>query len=106
MMPEIDGLADDEVLKRQPQGRPTRRIKKLIREAFREATIVSTPADTSEGVMVVIPSFKPHIEHGPCPWSAHFVDGDTYATPSDGDRALVVVSEDQNPWVIEWWPYD
>lgn len=73
--------------------------------AFREAEIVSNPADATEGVMVVIPSFSPILEHGPCPWSPRIIDGSNYGIPTKGDRALVVISEEKEPWIVEWWPY-
>lgn len=71
---------------------------------LREATIVSDPADTTEEVWVTIDGDDPPLRTGPCPWTPRIVDSETYGIPSSGDRALLAVSEDNEAWVVSWWP--
>jgi hypothetical protein len=71
-----------------------------------EGIIVSQPADTTEGVLVRVETFDRTLRYGPCPWAARVVDDSTYAIPSDGDRCLLAVTEENDAWVIQWWPYD
>lgn len=73
---------------------------------FREAIVARTPATTTEGLYVTIASFDRTKLWGPAPWSAKVLGPDTYATPSAGDYALVVVSEENEVWVVEWWPQE
>lgn len=38
---------------------------------------------------------------GPCPWMPRGVD-----LPLEGDRALVTFTDEEEAWVIAWWPGD
>ncbi len=71
---------------------------------FFEAQFANEPA-INEGGMLIIPSLSPTHVYGPCPWAPRFVNGSTYALPSKGDHALVLKSEDEAYWVVDWWPY-
>ena len=71
--------------------------------------IRSTPTDESDPVMVSIPARDPERRnwlYGPCPWSPRIVSGSQFGWPSQGDVALVVFTEEDEPWVVEWWPYE
>lgn len=72
-----------------------------------QGIITTTPADPQERVMVNIPSLDPsgQLEWGPCPWSPRIHDASNFAMPSAGDLALVLMTEEGEPWIVEWWPY-
>src|SRR5688572_6170827 len=70
-----------------------------------EAEIINSPA-IDEGAFVIIPNFDPNLKWGPCPWSPRIVSAAEYGTPTQGDRALVMISDEKEPWILEWWPYE
>lgn len=90
-----DDLASDE---RKPPPRD------LDDVTLYEAVLATTPSDTTEQAMVIVPSFSSKHLYGPCPWAPRIVDSDTYATPSKGDRALVAISNEKEVWIVSWWP--
>lgn len=59
----------------------------------------SAPASEAEEVMVIIPEFEEHLEWGPCKWMPR---GATL--PEVGDIALICFDQNQQPWVVAWWP--
>lgn len=85
-------------------GKDGHRNQKPLKGLFKEAVIASDPA-IDEEVYVIIPSFHPTRLVGPCPWTPKLTSSSTYATPTKGDRALVVQSEKDDYWVVDWWPY-
>lgn len=88
-----DGL--DEFFGRQP-GRP-----RLI--AFECDIITPDVADPADQVDVKERNGNKMI-HRDCRWSAHSDDtGPVY--PSKGDRALLLLSDEGMPWIVEWTSY-
>jgi hypothetical protein len=66
------------------------------------ATVLEDVYAFSEGVMVSIYIFDGgEMPFGPCPWMPRGRD-----LPSKGDTALVIMDEEEEAWVIAWWPYD
>lgn len=51
---------------------------------------------------VIIDSFSDEHKIGPMPWSpAEQASG---ATPTLGDKCLVLYDENENPYIVAWWP--
>ncbi len=85
-----------------------------------DGTIAEGAAAVTDLVYVLIPAFAPDLQIGPCRWSprvwpetvnlaepgetARNVDLAEVVYPQRGDSCLVVFSEAQAPWVVEWWP--
>src|SRR4051812_15548989 len=69
-----------------------------------EAVVYDTPTHSTQPIRVIIPSFDPKQLWGPCPWSPIILDSTELAFPSEDDRALVVISSEENPWIVTWWP--
>lgn len=66
------------------------------------ATVLEDVETYSEGVMVSIYIFDGgETPFGPCPWQPRGRD-----MPRKGDTALVIMDEEEEAWVICWWPYD
>lgn len=72
-----------------------------------EAIIASNPEDETDPVYVTIPSFD-NAERlwGPCNWSPVIVSQIEYALPAIGDSAFVVISSEEEVWIVNWWPHD
>lgn len=99
-MPDIAELAPQSL---RPGGSKPREAA-----AYR-AVVQTTPASAAEAVMVSIPGRDPQRRnwlYGPCPWSPRIVSDSEFGWPSKGDVALVVFTEEDEPWIVEWWPYD
>lgn len=96
-MPDIGALTRNGDGRRSPTKDPTHRL----------ATIASDPSNASDPVFVTIKSMDKSetLLWGPCPWAPRILDATTYGLPSKGDMALVVFTEEEEPWVVEWWPY-
>jgi len=87
-----------------PRGRPRKEEIRRARDLV-EGVFSRTPADTMTRCFVTIESFDGgRREFGPCPWSAKILDTDEYGTPEEGDLALVGFNEEDEPWIVEWWP--
>jgi hypothetical protein len=39
---------------------------------------------------------------GPCPYPLRGAAG----LPAKGNRALVITSDENEPWIVAWWPYE
>lgn len=84
-------------------------IDRLIDEPIQrpqlfEATFVDDVASHQDEARVLITSFDSAATFGPCPWPSRH-DGAGLVLPARGDRALVAFSDDNQPWVVAWWPY-
>lgn len=64
-----------------------------------EGVVTRAPSSTTDLLHVAIPSFDDEQEFGPCPWMPR---GTTL--PQPGTRVLVVISDQQAPWVVAWQP--
>ena len=64
-----------------------------------EGRIINSPADTSVGVRVKVRG----VVHGPCVWAAKILDDSHYGIPEEGDMALVALSQEDEPYMVEWW---
>lgn len=80
---------------------------KLAGNLLLQGTVASNPVDVDDPAYVVVPSRSPIHRWGPAPYSPRIEPGGaTYAIPSRGDRCLVAFDDEDQPWIIEWWPYD
>lgn len=61
--------------------------------------ILDNPEDVNNAVRVRIPSFSTLHAFGPCPWMPR--DGEF---PSKDDPCLVILDDQENPWIVAWWP--
>jgi hypothetical protein len=77
---------------------PADRLPRIL-----EAVVVTDGInDAGDALFVVAPSYSETHEFGPCGWSPR--PGPEY--PSRGDRALLILSEDEEqPWIPVWSPY-
>lgn len=67
-----------------------------------EGMIAADALDLDDAVTVTLSDFDDGRQvFGPCPWMPR---GELL--PSRGDRALVVFSDDGDPWIVAWTPYD
>lgn len=66
------------------------------------ATVIEDVKGADEGAMVTLYMFDGGtIPFGPCPWMPRGT-----LRPSKGDSALVIIDEQEEAWIINWWPYD
>jgi hypothetical protein len=63
--------------------------------------IADTASSPTSSVRVIIPEFSNSQTFGPAPWMPR---GMLY--PTKGDKALVVIDSDNEPWIVMWTPYD
>lgn len=74
-----------------------------------EAIITTEGVNASDDdVYAVQEGFSRDLEEGPCRWSprVEVVGGNLQIRyPERGDRALLIMSDDNEPWIVEWWPY-
>lgn len=85
---------------------PVEEYEDIAPPQVREGTIDNTPADVTDPLFVTCQGFSEQHQYGPCPWQPRIVDGASFATPSAGDRAVVVITDLLEPWVIMWWPQE
>lgn len=64
--------------------------------------LATTPSDMAEKVYVIIPALSTDQRIGPCRWQAR----DDVSLPARGDRCYVVFDDNQEAWVIAWWPFN
>lgn len=70
-----------------------------------EARIASTPAGTGELVSVTVDGIDDgEHEFDGAPWTPR--GGASQEWPEEGNRALVMFSDDGSPWVVAWWPVE
>jgi hypothetical protein len=69
-----------------------------------EGIFAENAATVDSMLEIIIPSFDLNQRWGPCPWTPRPTDGGI-DLPSRGDRCLVALDDNGNPWVIGWWPY-
>jgi hypothetical protein len=64
---------------------------------------ISRGASTMDDkVWVVIAALSTDREIGPCRWQAR----DDTSKPARGDRCFVQFDDNQEAWVIAWWPFN
>lgn len=66
--------------------------------------IAANVADLTSKAYVTIPDMDPDgpgIRIGPCRWQSR----DAVSLPVRGDECLVIFDNDNEPWVVAWWPY-
>lgn len=83
-----------------PHGRDKRQAAQQFGR-LREGVVDSNPADETEEVWVLIPRKDGgKSRYGPCPgWVPRLA-----ALPTKGDRALVGFDDENEPWLLAWWP--
>lgn len=50
---------------------------------------------------VIIPNLDPNLKIGPCRWQAR----DSATLPTRGKDCLVIFDNNNEPWVVAWWPF-
>lgn len=65
-----------------------------------EGVVSTAPAAVDDTMLVTLPGVDGgEHEFGPCPWGPERAAG----LPAEGDRVLVMFSDDGDPWVVMWW---
>lgn len=54
---------------------------------------------------VKISAWSPTSFFGPAPWPTRVDEDGVPVLPSRGDRCLVTISDDEQTWIVAWWPY-
>lgn len=78
------------------EQRPTPGLKDIWR-----GKIASSPPDFTTKVYVTIPDLDPNLKIGPARWQTR----DPVGLPVKGDDCLVILDNDNEPWVVMWWPF-
>lgn len=91
-------------LVRDPAGRDEDRRTKLPR--LMAGKFATTPNEDEAAYVLIKHLDDEKHRIGPCPWSPRLLDAGHYGVPERGDRCLVAFTEEDEPWIIEWWPYD
>lgn len=65
------------------------------------AEIASNPDDLSDRVSIIIPDISKGLRFDGLRWQAR----DAVSLPRTGDSCLVVFDNDNEPWVVVWWPF-
>lgn len=70
-------------------------------QAIWSGLIATTPVDFAETVAVLIPGLSNELQWEECKWqSRNDID-----MPTRGDKCLVAFDENNEIWVVAWWPY-
>lgn len=83
--------------------------------------IATSAALVSDKVFVTLDSFEAPYQFGPCMWqprvqpqtvnvaespeAAHNITVAQLVLPARGNRCLVVFDENEQPWILVWWPF-
>lgn len=70
-----------------------------------EGRFSRTPGDVETPGWVHLDGTAEGAEDGPCPWSPRVSALGGLQMPEKGDRCIVVISNDQRPWIVGWWPH-
>jgi len=62
-------------------------------------------SSVSDEVFIVVPTFDENQKFGPCRWMPRVDDDGVTVLPQRGDPALLVITDNNDPWVVAWWPY-
>jgi hypothetical protein len=65
------------------------------------ARIAKTLTDFADRAEVVIPGLDDNIRWKDCRWQAR----NTIDFPQRGDECLVAIDENNEVWVVVWWPF-
>jgi hypothetical protein len=80
--------------------------KKTPAPAAYEATISNDVSSSVDDLFVRLPTVDAgRSRWGPCRWAPRVTDGGSAQFPDEGDKALVVKSDDGEYWILQWWPY-
>lgn len=63
--------------------------------------INSNPNDLSIKVDVILPDLDKNLNLVGCRWQAR----DALSLPTIGDECLVAFDNNNEPWIIGWWPF-
>jgi hypothetical protein len=63
------------------------------------AHFATSPSDEFEQARVVVPRMSVNLSIGPCPWGPL-----RSRLPKRGDRCLVLFDDNNEPWIVMWWP--
>jgi hypothetical protein len=63
------------------------------------AVVSKAPASLTAPLKVTVPGFDRHRETEIRRWMPR---GETF--PAAGDEALIAIADDQEPWMVAWWP--
>jgi hypothetical protein len=66
------------------------------------ATIASTPTDQDKRVSVVIPGLDRTLRWEDCRWQPR----GTADWPERGNQCVVVMDDNNEIWVVVWWPFN
>ena len=75
---------------------PVRHLGKIWRGSF-----ARNVASLSARAYVILPDMDPSLQIGPCRWQSR----DAVSLPVRGDDCLVIFDNDNEPWIVAWWPY-
>ena len=64
-------------------------------------TISRDVEDITTRAYVVLPDWDLHLEWGPCKWQSR----DEFTLPNKGDSCLVILDNNEEPWIVAWWPF-
>lgn len=91
-MPDLDQIMRQESRERRGVERQGNQYK---------GKIATDAVDEASEVEVIVPDYSDRYRHGPCRFP--LCNGpDSY--PSRGDVCLVGFDEDDDPWIIVWYP--
>jgi hypothetical protein len=76
-------------------------IVPVHRSGVHEGVVLNDPSALGADVFVRLDSFNSELSWGPCPWEPQPVLGGL-RFPAAGDRCLVVISQDGEPWIVNW----
>lgn len=66
-----------------------------------QAKIAKAPTDFGKRLAVTIPGIDPSLRWEGCRWQSH----NTIDLPARGDDCLVAIDNNNEVWVVCWWPY-
>lgn len=64
-----------------------------------QAVVAAAPDSTEDYMEVIVEQFSRHTRWRKCRWMPR-----PDVSPSRGDHALLVLSDEGDPWVVAWWP--
>lgn len=71
-----------------------------------EGTVYKDVAEVDDYALVKINDWD-NENHKPfeCKWMPRVDDAGDTVFPSEGDSALIIMSDENDAWMIAWWPY-
>lgn len=69
------------------------------------AVVTETANSVTDLISVKLPQFDQRTRFENVRWSPRVEEDGTVIMPTRGDKALVILSDEGDPWIVEWWPY-